>query len=246
MLGWAAGKNGMEGTHSMMTTTIIIDVCRSGRLSYVLVCGVGNGSWLGFCQLKWDIGVADLFGSTHSSITSHSSSLWLLLRTVCVATVRLCVMSRYCWHAKSTLWCALVLASLLCGVTALFVMVGVMGVCHGGCQWSNEGCGRWWWRKVGEWWWWGRKCLFVYDVDVSSWQTPLMQLSIKTGWCELLSNIKAEFVSHQFPLCFHVQALDPHLWHRPRKLGRASGAGHSLPGLDPLVLMFNPSSGTHL
>ena len=45
------------------------------------------------------------------------------------------------------------------------------------------------------------------------------------------------------------QALDPHLRHGPRKLGRASGAGHSLPGarpLDPLVLMFNPTSGTHV
>ena len=46
-----------------------------------------------------------------------------------------------------------------------------------------------------------------------------------------------------------AQALDPHLRHGPRKLGHASGAGHSLPGaspLDPLVHMFDPSSGTHL
>ena len=45
------------------------------------------------------------------------------------------------------------------------------------------------------------------------------------------------------------QALDPHLRHGPCKLGRASGAGHSLPGaspLDPLVRMLDPSSGTHL
>ena len=45
------------------------------------------------------------------------------------------------------------------------------------------------------------------------------------------------------------QALDPHLRHGPRKLGRACGAGHSLLGahpLDPLVHMLNPSSGTHL
>ena len=45
------------------------------------------------------------------------------------------------------------------------------------------------------------------------------------------------------------QALDLHLRHGPRKLGRASGAGHSLPGarpLDPLVHMFNPSCGTHV
>ena len=44
------------------------------------------------------------------------------------------------------------------------------------------------------------------------------------------------------------QALDPHLQHGPCKLSHASGAGHSLPGacpLDPLVLMFNPSFGTH-
>ena len=49
-------------------------------------------------------------------------------------------------------------------------------------------------------------------------------------------------------LCFNIQALDPHLRHGPRKLGRASGAGHSLPGarpLDPLVHMFNASSVTH-
>ena len=46
-----------------------------------------------------------------------------------------------------------------------------------------------------------------------------------------------------------TQALDPHLRHGPRKLGRASGAGHSLPGaspLDPLVRMLDPSSGTHV
>ena len=43
--------------------------------------------------------------------------------------------------------------------------------------------------------------LFVPVMDVRSRQTPL---TVKIGWCELLSNIKAEFVSHQFPLCFHV------------------------------------------
>ena len=31
-----------------------------------------------------------------------------------------------------------------------------------------------------------------------------MRLSIKTGSCEVLSNINTEFVSHHFPLCFHV------------------------------------------
>ena len=36
------------------------------------------------------------------------------------------------------------------------------------------------------------------------WQTPLTRLSIKTGSCEVLSNINTEFVSHHFPLCFHV------------------------------------------
>ena len=51
------------------------------------------------------------------------------------------------------------------------------------------------------------------------------------------------------PLYLYIQALDPHLRHGPRKLGRASGAGHSLPGarpLDPLVRMLDPSSGTHV
>ena len=46
-----------------------------------------------------------------------------------------------------------------------------------------------------------------------------------------------------------IQALDPHLRHGPRKLGRACGAGHSLPGarpLDPLVHMLDPSSATHV
>ena len=52
MLGWAAGKRGMEGTHSMTTTTNIVVVCRSSRSSFVLVCGAGDGSWLGFCQLN--------------------------------------------------------------------------------------------------------------------------------------------------------------------------------------------------
>ena len=69
-----------------------------------------------------------------------------------------------------------------------------MKVARGGgdARLVNEGGGR------------GGKGLFVYDVHVSSQQTPLTWLRIKTGWCELLSNIKAEFVSHQFPLCFHV------------------------------------------
>ena len=25
-----------------------------------------------------------------------------------------------------------------------FVMPGVVSMCHGGCGWLNEGCGRWW------------------------------------------------------------------------------------------------------
>ena len=60
----------------------------------------------------------------------------------------------------------------------------------------------------------------------------------------LLLNESAE--SESLPL---EQALDPHLLHGPRKLSRASGAGHSLPGacpLNPLVCMLHPSSGTHL
>ena len=70
------------------------------------------------------------------------------------------------------------------------------------------------------------------------------------AYVKLLCNIKAEFVSHHFPCVFmYRQALDPHLRHGPRKLSRASSAGHSLPGarpLDPLVHMLNPSSGTHV
>ena len=89
------------------------------------------------------------------------------------------------------------------------------------------------------------KRLFVDDVLVSSRQTPLTQLSIKRRWS--LSNYYIILVS-KLPLYIR-QALDPHLRHGPRKLGRASGAGHSLPGarpLDPLVRMLHPSSGTHL
>ena len=49
-------------------------------------------------------------------------------------------------------------------------------------------------------------------------------------------------------ICLYRQALDPHLRHGPHKLGRASGAGHSLPGaspLDPLVHMFYPNHQSH-
>ena len=76
----------------------------------------------------------------------------------------------------------------------MVVVGGRMKVAGGGgdARLVNEGGGR------------GGKGLFVYDVHVSSRQTPLMRFSIKTGWCELLSNIKAEFVSNQFLLCFHV------------------------------------------
>ena len=56
-------------------------------------------------------------------------------------------------------------------------------------------------------------------------------------------------LAKQTTVSLYIQALDPHLRHRPRKLGCASGAGHSLPGarpLDPLVHMLDPSSGIHL
>ena len=63
------GKGGMEGTHSMMTMIIIIVMCCC--LLFAFVCGVGDGSWLRFCQLKgW--GVADLFAAlAPPSLTSH-------------------------------------------------------------------------------------------------------------------------------------------------------------------------------
>ena len=41
------------------------------------------------------------------------------------------------------------------------------------------------------------KGLLLHKVLVSTQKTPLMQLSMKTGWCEVLSNIKADFISHQ-------------------------------------------------
>ena len=80
-------------------------------------------------------------------------------------------------------------------------------------------------------------------------QTPLMRLSEREhsclhvplhNNCQTLLSVLSLYIR---------QALDPHLWHGPRKLGRASGAGHSLLGarpLDPLVHMFNPSPGTHV
>jgi hypothetical protein len=39
-----------------------------------------------------------------------------------------------------------------------FVVAGLVGVCHGGCGRSNEGCGRWWWlvAVVTKWWSWLR------------------------------------------------------------------------------------------
>ena len=90
------------------------------------------------------------------------------------------------------------------------------------------------------------KCLFVHDVYASFRQTPLTRLSIKHNGRlhDLLRKFLLSIVS-----LYIRQALDPHLRHGPRKLGRACGAGHSLPGarpLDPLVRMLDPSSGTHV
>ena len=90
------------------------------------------------------------------------------------------------------------------------------------------------------------KCLFVHDVYASFQQTPLTRLSIKTQ--RHLHDLLHKFLLSVVSLYIR-QALDPHLQHRPRKLGRSSSAGHSLPGacpLDPLVYMLNPSSGAHL
>ena len=88
--------------------------------------------------------------------------------------------------------------------------------------------------------------MFVYDVYVSFQQTPLTRLSKRENG--RLHDLLRKFLVSVGPLYIR-QALDPHLRHGPRKLGRASGAGHSLPGarpLDPLVRMFNPSSCTHV
>ena len=86
--------------------------------------------------------------------------------------------------------------------------------------------------------------LFVHNVCFR--QTPLMGLSKR-------ENGRLHDLLHKFLLSvvslYIRQALDPHLRHGPRKLGRASGAGHSLPGaspLDPLVHMFNPDPATHV
>ena len=88
--------------------------------------------------------------------------------------------------------------------------------------------------------------LFVHDVLVTFWQTPLTRLSKRQRG--RLHDLLRKFLLSVVSLYIR-QALDPHLRHGPRKLGRASGAGHSLPGarpLDPLVRMLHPSSGTHL
>ena len=68
--------------------------------------------------------------------------------------------------------------------------------------------------------------------------------------CHLSFDLWINFKFQLHPgVYFLATALDPHLRHGPRKLGCASGAGHSLPGarpLDPLEHMLHPSSGTHL
>ena len=43
MLGQAAGKRGMEGTHSMTTTTNIVVVCCSSRSSWCVVQAMAAG-----------------------------------------------------------------------------------------------------------------------------------------------------------------------------------------------------------
>ena len=130
---------------------------------------------------------------------------------------------------------------------------------------ASQSLCRGWCRRCVPWWSWvierrlwevggGGDAKLMEDVEMVTVCLFLTKrhsrgFSIKRAWCELLSNINAEFVSHQFRCVFmYRQALDPHLQHGPRKLGRASSAGHSLPGarpLDPLVHMFNLSSCTH-
>ena len=45
----------------------------------------------------------------------------------------------------------------------------------------------------------------LFAMSMSFRQTPLTELSKRdVAYVKFLCNIKAEFVSHQFPLCFHV------------------------------------------
>ena len=65
----------MEGIHSMTTTTIIIVICCSGSLISCLGVwcgfGVGDGSWLGFCELKGDMVADILLALAPPSLPSH-------------------------------------------------------------------------------------------------------------------------------------------------------------------------------
>ena len=191
------GKGGMEGTHSMMTTIIIV-VMRC-RLSFAFECGVGNGGWLGFCQLiGW--GVADLFVAlAPPSLPSHV----VHHRCSCCCRQHVSLPSDFVEHPEGTVdvpcrhrnmgWCSPGCCGWCCGCVPSW-LGGQTKVARGGgdTRFVDDGSGQ------------DGRHLFVHDLHVSSRQTPLSRLSIKTGWCELLSNIKAEFVSHHFPLCFHV------------------------------------------
>jgi hypothetical protein len=82
----------------------------------------------------------------------------------------------------------------------------------------------------------GKLCLLMMRMYVPG--KRRLRGSVKEkdfAYVTFLRNIK---MRHQ-SLCFHVQALDPHL----RCLVTAC---QGLCPLDPLVHMFNPSSGIHL
>jgi hypothetical protein len=107
----------------------------------------------------------------------------------------------------------LVLALLLWLVmwchSIIFVAAGVVGVCNGGWGWSNDGSGRRWSlvAVVTQQMWVVAEDGGSVDAHLIFRQTPLTWLNIKTGGCELLSNIKAEFVSHQSN-CVFMYRLD--------------------------------------
>jgi hypothetical protein len=70
--------------------------------------------------------------------------------------------------------------------SVVFVVAGVVGMCCGGCEWSNEGCARWWLlvaMMMQHRWSRERMALFGDDVHVCSWQMPLTRLSKREGCC---------------------------------------------------------------
>ena len=127
--------------------------------------------------------------------------------------------NRYCQNSCNVVtptWAGASLVTVAGDVASQrrFVMAGVVCVCLYGCGWLNKGCRRWWWsvavvtqqRWVDHRGGWEQKHLFVHDVVwVSGKHHSCDSVKEKdVAYVKFLCNIKAEFVSHQFLLCFHV------------------------------------------